>query len=65
MEDFKWRGKDEEDHHSRNLRRNMEVGRIRFREDARMGRTLVRRRVIGERDREALFATFAGVVRGG
>jgi hypothetical protein len=32
VEDLRWRGKEEEDHHSRNLRRKIEVGRIRLRD---------------------------------
>ena len=58
---FKWRGKEEEDHHSRNLRRNIEVGRMRFREEDKRGRILVRRRVNGDRERDVLSAiSFVG-----
>ena len=58
---FRCLGKEEEDHHSRNLRRNIEVGRMRFREEARRGRSRVRKRVIGERERDVFPArSFAG-----
>ena len=60
MDALRWRGNDEDDHHSKNLRRNMEVGRIKFNDDARRGRTFVRRRVIGERESEALPAELVG-----
>lgn len=60
VEALRWRGKDEDDHHSKNLRRNIEVGRIKFKDDARRGKTFVRRRVIGERESEALFAELVG-----
>jgi hypothetical protein len=62
---LRWRGNDEEDHHSKNLRRNIEVGRIKFKDDARRGKTLVRRRVIGERESDALFAELGDDGRGG
>jgi hypothetical protein len=52
VEDLRCRGKEDEDHHSRNFRRNMEVGRTRFSEDARRGRILVRSKFSGERDRD-------------
>jgi hypothetical protein len=62
---LRWRGNEEEDHHSRNLRRNIEVGRIRFRDEARRGKSFVRRKVTGERDREVLPAISAGTAGGG
>jgi len=54
VEAFKWRGKDEEDHHSRNFRRNIDVGRMRFNDCPRSGRRDVRRNVRGERESEVL-----------
>jgi hypothetical protein len=62
---LRWRGKDEEDHHSKNLRRNIEVGRIKFNEEARRGKIFVRRRVIGERESDALFAELVDDGRAG
>jgi hypothetical protein len=52
VEAFKCRGNDEEDHHSRNLRRNMDVGRIKVNDDVSVGRRVVRKKVKGERVRE-------------
>lgn len=58
---FKCRGKEEDDHHSRNLRRNIEVGRMRFRDEDRKGRMRVLRNVIGDRERDVLPAiSFVG-----
>jgi len=54
---FKCRGKEEEDHHSRNLRRKIEVGRMRLRDDDNKGRIRVLRSVIGDLDRDAFPAT--------
>lgn len=54
---FKCRGKEEDDHHSRNLRRKIEVGRMRLRDDDSKGRIRVLRRVIGDLDRDAFPAT--------
>jgi hypothetical protein len=65
VEALRWRGKDEEDHHSKNLRRNIEVGRIKFNEEARRGKIFVRRRVIGERESDALFAELVDDGRAG
>jgi hypothetical protein len=62
---FKWRGKVEEDHHSRNLRRNIEVGRTRLRDEDSKGRIRVLRRVIGERDRDVFPAMSPGGGGGG
>jgi hypothetical protein len=65
VEDLRWRGKEDEDHHSRNLRRKIEVGRIRLRDWPRSGRRDVRRNVSGERDSEVLPATpFLAVIGG-
>jgi len=64
VEDLRCRGNDEEDHHSRNLRRKIEVGRIRFSDDASSGRIFVRRRVIGDREREELLAASFGGASG-
>lgn len=64
VEALRWRGKDEDDHHSKNLRRNIEVGRIKFKDDARRGKTFVRSRVIGERESEALLAELIGGIGG-
>jgi hypothetical protein len=52
VEAFKCRGNDEEDHHSRNLRRNMDVGRIKVNDDVSVGRRVVRKKVNGERVKE-------------
>ena len=44
VEDLKCRGNDDEDHHSRNLSRNMDVGRISVNDELSRGRSRVRRR---------------------
>ena len=54
---FKCRGKEDDDHHSRNLRRKIEVGRMRLRDDDNKGRIRVLRSVIGDLDRDAFPAT--------
>ena len=62
---FKCRGKEEEDHHSRNLRRNIEVGRMRFSDDDRSGSIRVLSKVIGDLDSDVFparsFIGFGGV----
>ena len=59
---FKCRGNEEEDHHSRNLRRNIEVGRIRFSDDDRSGSIRVLSKVIGDLDSDVFPArSFIGV----
>lgn len=61
---FRCRGKDDEDHHSRNLSRNIDVGRIRFKDDARRGRSRVRRKFIGDWVSDGFPATSLGGTSG-
>ena len=64
MDCFRCRGKDEEDHHSKNLRRKIDVGRIRLRDEASRGKSFVRRKVMGERDKDVFPAISAGIAGG-
>lgn len=52
MAALRWRGKEDDDHHSRNLSRNIDVGRMRFSDHPRNGSSFVRRTVMGERVEE-------------
>ena len=65
MDCLRWRGNDDEDHHSRNLRKNMDVGRIRFNDDAKRGKSFVLMKVMGDRDKEVLPAKSGGEVTDG
>jgi hypothetical protein len=55
---FKCRGNEEEDHHSRNLRRNIEVGKMRFSDDDNSGRIRVLSKVIGDLESDVFPARF-------
>ena len=60
VEDFRCLGNDDDDHHSRNFKRKIDVGRIRVRDEPRIGRSFSGMNVKGDRTGDALPGTFFG-----